>query len=124
MLQARVFTLGVLTDDAEVDVLVAGVVAGDVLDQDDGGVDIELLTQSDVEGLVAGALNGGMQDTLETQLVALERGNGLAEELLGVLVARLDTGHIDLLPLDGHIVGLEDLLDRLGHLGTNTITCA
>lgn len=34
VLEARVFTLGVLTDDAEVDVLVAGLVAGDVLDED------------------------------------------------------------------------------------------
>ena len=123
VLQARVFTLGVLTDDAQVDVLVAGVVAGDVLDQDDGGVDVELLAEGDVERLVAGALDGGVEDTLETQLVALERGNGLAEELLGVLVASLDTGHVDLLPLDGHVVGLEDLLDRLGHFGTNTVTC-
>lgn len=49
VLETRVLALGVLTDDAQVDVLVAGVVAGDVLDQDNGGVDVEFLTEGDVE---------------------------------------------------------------------------
>lgn len=111
VLETRVLSLGVLTDDAEVDVLVAGLVAGNVLDQDNRSVDVELLTKGDVERLVTGALDGGVEDTLETELVALERGNGLSEQLLGVLVASLDTGDIDLLPLDGDVVGLEDLLD-------------
>lgn len=53
VLQAGVLALGVLTDDGEVDVLVAGLVAGDVLDQDDRGVNVELLAEGDVEGLVA-----------------------------------------------------------------------
>jgi hypothetical protein len=122
VLEAGVLALGVLTDDAEVDVLVARLVAGDVLEQDNRGVDVELLAQGDVEGTVAGALDGRVEDTLETELVALERGNRLAEELLGVDVARLDTGDVDLLPLDGDVVGLEDLLDRLGNLGTDTVT--
>lgn len=60
--------------------------------------------------------------TLETQLVALQRGNRLPEELLGLLVARVHSANIDLLPLNGDIVGLEDLLDRLGNLETNTVT--
>jgi len=111
VLEARVLSLGVLTDDAEVDVLVAGLVAGNVLDQNNRGVDVEFLTEGDVERLVAGALDGSVEDTLETELVALERGDGLSEQLLGVLVASLDTGDIDLLPLDGDVIGLEDLLD-------------
>ena len=124
VLEARVLTLGVLTDDAQVDVLVAGLVAGDVLDQDDRGVDVEFLAKSDVERAVAGALNGGVEDTLETELVALQRGDGLAEELLRVDVARVNTRDIDLLPLNGNVVRLEDLLDRLGDLSTDTVTCA
>jgi hypothetical protein len=124
VLKARVLALGVLTDDAEVDVLVARLVAGDVLEEDNGGVDVELLAESDVEGAVAGALDGRVEDTLETELVALERGDGLAEELLGVDVARVDTRDINLLPLNGHIVRLEDLLDRLGDLSTDSVTCA
>jgi hypothetical protein len=60
---------------------------------------------------VAGALDGSVQDTLQTELVTLEGGDGLAEELLGVLAAVLHARDIDLLPLNGHIVGLEDSLD-------------
>jgi hypothetical protein len=124
VLETRVFTLSVLTDDAEVDVLVARLVTGDVLEEDDGGVNVELLTESNVEGAVAGSLDGSVEDTLETELVALERSNGFAEELLGVDVARVDTRHVDLLPLNGNVVRLEDLLDRLGNLSTDTVTCA
>lgn len=124
VLESRVLTLGVLTDDAEVDVLVARLVAGDVLEEDDRGVDVELLTQSNVEGAMTGSLDRSVQDALETELVALERGDGLAEELLGVDVARLNTRYVDLLPLNGDIVRLEDLLDRLGDLSTDTVTCA
>lgn len=75
VLEAGVLALGVLTDDAQVDILVSGLVAGDALDEDDGGVDVEFLAQSDVEGLVAGSLDGGVEDTLETDLVSLEGGN-------------------------------------------------
>lgn len=124
VLETRVLALGVLTDDAEVDVLVARLVAGNVLQQDDGGVDVEFLTESDVERAVAGSLDGSVQDTLETELVALERRNRLAEEFLGVDVTRVDTGDVDLLPLNGNIVRLENLLDRLGYLSTDTVTCA
>lgn len=122
VLETRVLTLGVLTDDAQVNVLVAGLVARDVLDQGDGGVDVELLTHGDVERLVARAADGGVQNTLETELVAAERGDTLAESSLGGFAALLDTGNLNLLPLNGDVVGLEDGLDRLGNLGTDTIT--
>lgn len=121
VLQARVLALGVLTDDAQVDVLVARLVAGDVLDQRDAGVNVQLLAHGHVEALVAGAADGRVQDALEAQLVALERGDALTEGLLGSQRALLDTGNLDLLPLDGHVVGLEDGLDRLGNLSTDTI---
>jgi hypothetical protein len=55
VLETRVFTFCVFTDDAEVDVLVAGLVAGNVLDEDDVGVNVELLTKSDIERDVTGA---------------------------------------------------------------------
>lgn len=122
VLETGVLTLGVLTDDAKVDVLVAGVVTGDVLDQGDGGVNVQLLTESDVEGLVAGALDGSVKDTLQTELVALEGSERLAEELLGVLVTGVNTANVDLLPLNGNVVGLEDGLDRLSDLGTDSVT--
>jgi hypothetical protein len=120
VLETRVLTLGVLSDDAQVDVLVAGLVAGDVLDQADGSIDVKLLSHCDVEALVAGSADGGVKDTLETELVALERSDRLAESILSA--ASLETGNLDLLPLNGDVVGLEDGLDRLGDLGTDTIT--
>jgi hypothetical protein len=49
VLQTRVFTFCVFTDDAEVDILVAGFIARDVLDEDNVGVDVEFLTESDIE---------------------------------------------------------------------------
>ena len=122
VLKARVLTLGVLTDDTEVDILVASVVTGDVLDQGDRGVDVQLLTQGDVEGLVARPLDGGVEDTLQTELVALQRSERLPEKLLRVLVTGVNTANIDLLPLNGHVVRLKDGLDRFGDLGTNSVT--
>lgn len=121
VLETRVLTLGVLSDDAQVDVLVAGLVAGDVLDQADAGVDIELLTHGNVETLVAGSADGSVQDTLETELVALERSDRLAESILGS-AGTLETRDLDLLPLNGDVVGLEDGLDGLSNLGTDTVT--
>jgi hypothetical protein len=122
VLKTGVFSLGVLTNDAEIDILVASLVTGNVLDQRDRGVDVQLLTKGDVEGLVTRTLDGSVENTLQTELVALERGEGLLEELLGVLVAGVDTANIDLLPLDGDVVGLEDGLDRFSDLGTNSVT--
>lgn len=113
VLQTRVLALGVLTDDAHVDTLVAGLVARDVLDQRDGCVDVELLAHGDVEGLVAAALERGVQDTLEAELVTAQGSDSLAESLLsgGTAAGGVETRGIDLLPLDGYVVGLEDGLD-------------
>lgn len=121
VLKTRVLTLGVLSDDAQVDVLVAGLVAGDVLDQADAGVDVKLLSHGNVETLVTGSADGGVEDTLETELVALEGSDRLAESILSAAGA-LHTRDLDLLPLNGDVVGLEDGLDGLGNLGTDTVT--
>lgn len=122
VLEARVLALGVLADDAQVDVLVARLVAGDVLDEGDGGVNVELLAHGDVEALVAGAGDGGVEDALEAELVALEGLYRLAEGGLGAVAALLDARDLDLLPLDGDVVGLEEGLDRLGDFGADAIT--
>lgn len=124
VLEARVLALGVLTNDAEIDVLVARLVARDVLEKDNRGVDVKLLTKGDVEGAMTRSLDRSVQDTLQAELVALEGGNGLAEKLLGVNVASLNARDVNLLPLNGNIVRLEDLLDRLRNLSTDTVTCA
>lgn len=68
--------------------------------------------------------DGGVKNTLETELVAAERGNGLLERLLSAAggAAIAEAGNLDLLPGDGDVVGLEDGLDALGNLGTDTVT--
>lgn len=124
VLETTVFTLGVLTDNAEIDILVAGLEAGDVLDQGDGGVDVELLTEGDVERRVTRPADRSVEDTLQAELVASERGDGLGECVLGAASGRriVQAGYLDLFPGDWHIVGLEDGLDGLGNLGTDTVT--
>jgi hypothetical protein len=59
--------------------------------------------------------------TLETYLVALQGGNGFSEQFFCVLVAAVDTGDIDLFPLNWYIIRSENLLDGLGDFGANTI---
>jgi hypothetical protein len=49
MLETRVFSLCILTDNAEINVLMPCLVAGNILDQNDRSEDIEFLTESNVE---------------------------------------------------------------------------
>lgn len=75
MLKTRVFTLCVLTDDAEVNIVMASLITGDVLDEHDRSEDIEFLSKGDVEGLVARPLNWGEENTLQAKLVSSKRSN-------------------------------------------------
>lgn len=59
--------------------------------------------------------------TLQSELVPLQGSNSLAEQILRLLVALLHAGDIDLLPLHGDIVRLENLLDRFRHFSTDTV---
>jgi len=122
VLEAGVLALGVLTDDAHVNTVVARLVAGDVLDHADGGVDVEVLAHGDVEALVAGSGDGGVEDALETDLVAAKGVYALVEHGLGALDGGLEGGDVNLLPLHGGILGLEDGLDALGDFGADTVT--
>jgi hypothetical protein len=123
VLKARVFTLSVLTNDAKVDIVVTGLVTRNILDENNGGENVEFLTESNIEGLVARALNGGEKNTLQTELVSSQGSDRFFKELLRVLVSGVNTANIHLFPLNGHIIGLEDSLNRLGDFSTNTITC-
>jgi hypothetical protein len=64
VLETRVFSLSIFTNDAKIDVIVASFVSRDVFDKDDGCVDVEFLSQGDVERLVAGALDRSVENTL------------------------------------------------------------
>ena len=101
----------------------AGFVAGDVFNQDDGGVYIKFLTECNVEGLVTRAFDRSMQDTFQTEFVAFQGSDGFAEEIFGVLVACVNAGDIDLFPFDRDVVGFEDCFHGLCDLCTNTVTC-
>lgn len=119
MLQARVLTLGIFTDDREVDVIVTGREARKGLAEDDGGIDVKLLAHGDVPGDVPRLGDGREEDTLETDAVAAETLHSLREELLA---GGGHTRDIVLLPLDGRVDVLEDLLDGVGDFVSNTIT--
>lgn len=61
--------------------------------------------------------------TLQAEFIPLQRSDGLPEKLLGMLISRLHSSDVDLLPLNRYIIGLEDRLDRFGNLSTNTVAC-
>ena len=73
MLQATVFTLGVFSNDTQIDILVPSFITRNVLDQDDRGVDVQLLTKGNVERNVTGARDRCMEDTWECLSVLSER---------------------------------------------------
>jgi hypothetical protein len=70
-----IFSFGVLANNTQIDVIVSSFIARYVLDQDDGGVDIKFLSQSNIEGLMARALDGCVQDSLQAKLIAFQRCN-------------------------------------------------
>lgn len=119
VLETRVLSLGVFTDDGKVDVLVAGGETWEGLADNNRRVDVEGLTHGDVPRVVACLLHGGEENTLESDLVALQ---GLHSLLESSLVTASLARYVVLLPLDGDLEGLENLLDRVGDLVSDTIT--
>lgn len=119
VLQTGVLSLGVLSDQSHVNALKSGLDTGNVLDENQRGEDIELSSQGNVERLVAVLLNGGVEDTLDGDLVSVNGSNGL---LVTVEMVLADTGDVDNLPVNGDGDGLEDGLDSVSNLVTDTIT--
>lgn len=62
MLKARILPLGVLPYDAKIDIVMAGLITRDVLDQDDGRVDVQLLSQGYVERLMTGTFDWSVEN--------------------------------------------------------------
>ncbi len=96
-----------------------GRVTGKRLADNEREVDIELLAHGDVPRVVRASLDRSEKNTLETDLVALKRLHSFLEERLGTVGL---AGNVELLPLDGDVHDLEDLLDRVSDLDTDTIT--
>jgi hypothetical protein len=63
VLETRVLSLSVLSDDGEVDVVVSGLEAGEGLADDDRGVDVERLAHRNVPRVVLSGSHGGREDT-------------------------------------------------------------
>lgn len=60
MLETRVFALSVLSNDTQIYIIMPSFVSRDVFDEDDGRIDVEFLSQCNVERLVAGPLDRGV----------------------------------------------------------------
>jgi hypothetical protein len=117
VLQSSVLSLGVFTDDGEVDIVVSGGHTGQRLADDHVGVNVERLTHGNVPRVVS--VDGGVENSLETDLVSLEGLHGSLE--LGLVSVGL-TADIVLLPLNGDIQRGKDLLDRVGNLVSDTVS--
>lgn len=118
VLEARVLTLGVFTDQGHVDILQTGLDTGNVLDKNKGSVNIQLPTQGNVKGSMARLFNGGVENSLQTDLISLERVDGLGDTLAAVT----NTRDLNLFPVYGDVFSLENALDRVGDFSTNSVT--
>jgi hypothetical protein len=74
VLQPRVFTLGVFTNDGKIDVGVTSRESRQGLAEHNGGVNVELLTHSDVPGNMTGLRDGGEEDPLSVNQLTLLAG--------------------------------------------------
>merc|ERR1712230_358969 len=119
VLDAGVFTLGVLSDQDRVDVVVWRLVALDALAGSHVGEQVEGTTEGQVQGDVTFA-DGGGEGTFEGDEVAVDGFHCLGWDAL--LAVDEDRRDVDGLPLDGGIGGAEDILDGLRDLRSNTIT--
>jgi hypothetical protein len=135
--EARVLALGVFTNYGKVDI---GMTCGDTgkgLAQNDGGINVELLTHGDIPGDVTGLGNRSKQDafkrvtlcsrwenkvnerrTFESNFVTLQALHSLLEESL---TGRGHAGDVILIPFYWSIDRLEYLFDRLSDFLTNTV---
>jgi hypothetical protein len=110
VLDSTVFSLGVLTDQDSVDVVVGGLVTGNALAGTDVGEKVEGSAEGKVERDVTLA-DGCSKRTFEGDIVAVDAVDGLiGDDGLAILQGRSD---IDGLPFDRNVCGGEDVLDGL-----------
>lgn len=119
VLNARVFTLGVLTDEDGVDVVVGGLEAGNRAARTQVGKEVEGTAERQVERDVALA-DGGGERTLEGNLVLSDVLNGSVGD--GSLAVLDDGGDVDGFPGNGDLGSAEDVLDGFGDFGANAVT--
>jgi len=119
MFNTRVFTLGVLSDQDGVDIIIRGLVASDGSAGSQISEEVERSSESKVQRDMSLA-NGGSEGTLEGDLVLLNVLNGSIGD--GSLAVLDNGGNVDRLPSNGGLCGGEDVLDGLRDLGANTVT--
>lgn len=119
VLDTRVFTFGVLSDQHGVDVLVRSWVTSDRFRWSNVGKEVECLSQSQVEGSVTFS-NGRGQWTFQGNEILVDRVNGCLWDCS--LVVDEDRGHITGLPLDRNFCSDVDLLQGLGDFHTDAVT--
>jgi hypothetical protein len=100
VLNAGVFTLGVLTDQDGVDIIVGGLVASDGAAGTDVGEEVEGTTESEVQRNMS-LSDGGGEGTLQGDIVASDALNGIVGN--GGLSVLQNGSDIDGLPLDGRL---------------------
>ena len=142
MLDTRVLSLGVLTDEDSVDIVVGGLVSFDRDTRADVGEEGEGASEGQVERDVAFAnwrrvsraahiISGSEENPKRTG--SCERafeGNGVLLDALDSsirndsLAVLQDGRDVDLLPRYGRLSSLEDLLDRVGDFRTDTCPSA
>lgn len=144
MLQSRIFSFGVFSNNSKIDIVVSGLNSRKGFTNDYGGVNVESLSESDVPRVVAFVVDGSEQDTwtisahslplctpgvykglktcrltLESNLVALQTVHSTLEKLLSLVrLAR----NVVLFPLNRNFGSLKDLLDTVCYFGTDTIS--
>lgn len=119
VLDTTVLTLGVLTNENGVHIIVGGLVASNALAGTHVGEKVEGTTQGQVQTLVT-LTNGGSEGTLKSNLVLVDGVDGVLGES-GLAVDQAG-GHVNRNPLNRNLGSSENLLHGLADLGTDTIT--
>jgi hypothetical protein len=108
-----------LPDQDGVDVVISGLVSVNADTRSDVGEQAESPPQSQVQRNVT-LSDGSSQGSLQSDGVLLDGVDGIGRD--GGLSVDKSRGNVNLLPLNGSLSSGEDVLDRLGDLGTDTIS--
>jgi hypothetical protein len=121
MLDARVFALGVFSDNDSVDVLVQGRMSGNAPAGSDVGIQVECLAKRQVQRDVPPP-NGSQQWTLQGDLIALNDLQGLPGDGPFAALWILHGLDIDDVPVYGYFGDGKDPLHALADLGSDAVT--
>eukprot|EP01137_Pigoraptor_chileana_P032186 Opistho-2@21176 len=120
MLETAVLSLGVLTNNNEIDVVVASGISRNAPALDDISKEIKFLAKDHVKALVAAAANRSGNDAFESDFVTPNGENALLERI--AVRRNISLVHFNTLKLNRHICMLEDCLHNRRELRTNTIS--